>query len=437
MSGELRLGTAKVDITPRWPVPLAGFAARGALGVFDRVAHPIYARLFLFRHADVDGQETAALLVTADLLWWGEERVPRLRERLAQRCGIPADSVWLHGTHSHSGPQTSDRFADLLGVSDSGYVDWLEDVVAEAAAAAAADLEPVSAAVSVSSCSISVNRRKVEAGVANYAADPNGPRDPDLSVLKYNVKDSVRGRVKGVLVHYACHPVVSMENVLSSEFCGVAMADIERTLGDGAVAGFLQGACGDLNPAGPDGELILAGGDADVRRIGAALADDVRHALTAQLVPLEPAPVVCRDRSVRVPLQLVPTREELEAQKDEPGVTGDWARKLLAAPERLVPDVPLRWVWLRLAKGVTLLAANAELVVDYGLYAKAAAAGGRVLPMGYTNGMIGYIPTAAQVAEGGYESLGSIPYFLLPSPLSSETERIVKDSLDAILQEEL
>ena len=107
-----------------------------------------------------------------------------------------------------------------------------------------------------------------------------------------------------------------------------------------------------------------------------------------------------------------------------------------------------------MARGLVLLAANAELVVEYGLYAKKLAAGGvrdreiaagedasgssgrgtlRVLPMGYTNGMIGYIPTAAQIAEGGYESFWSTPYFLLPSPLSPAAERIVKQSLHALL----
>src|SRR5690606_775101 len=139
--------------------------------------------------------------------------------------------------------------------------------------------------------------------------------------------------------------------------------------------GFLQGASGDLNPAGPDGELILSGGDADVRRIGAQLAEDVLQAMATSMTPVPACPLAAGSRTAAVPLQRVPSPEELRAQTSEPWVTGDWARKLLAAPERLVPEVPLRWGWLRLAQGLTLLSANAELVVEYALYVKSLASG--------------------------------------------------------------
>jgi hypothetical protein len=50
------------------------------------------------------------------------------------------------------------------------------------------------------------------------------------------------------------------------------------------------------------------------------------------------------------------------------------------------------------------------------LYIKQLSQGG-TLPLGYSNGMVGYVPTAAQIAEGGYEGDSSSVSFGLPAPL--------------------
>ena len=65
----LELGTAKVDITPRIPVPLAGFGFR--TGVFGRVETPLLARTFCFKGTG----ERPIILVSADLIWWGNDRI--------------------------------------------------------------------------------------------------------------------------------------------------------------------------------------------------------------------------------------------------------------------------------------------------------------------------------------------------------------------------
>jgi len=457
MSGTLRLGVAKVDITPNHPVPLAGFATRHEAGVYESVARPIYARIFWLRHAAENsgshdgkgldegagleaggntgrdpGGETTALIVSADLIWWGEERVPGLKRRIRDRWNVEPDAILLHGTHSHSGPQTSDRFSDYLGVHDSVYLEQLETAVLAGIAEAIRNEEPVTAEYGKTECHIAVNRRKWENGNANYQANPDGPIDPALTVVRFRRTDD--GRHKGVMVHYACHPVITQENRLSSEFCGVAMDRIERALGGDGVAAYLQGCCGDINPAGLDGELILSGDDPEVRRIGEALAGDALALLGERLTPLAAGPLEARTRTIMAPVQKVPTQEELEAQREEPWVTGDWSRKLLASPERRVSELPLRLVLLRIGDGLSLLAANAEIVAAYGLHVRSMT-DGRVLTMGYTNGMIGYIPTAEQIREGGYESFWSTPYFLLPSPFDPAVEPLVRAGVEELIRD--
>ncbi|XID95743.1 neutral/alkaline non-lysosomal ceramidase N-terminal domain-containing protein [Paenibacillaceae bacterium WGS1546] len=432
MSQSLWLGTDKTDITPRESVPLAGFSTRSEMGGFESVAHSIYARIFFFRHSDGQGGTTSALLVSADLIWWGEERVPDLKRRIQERWGIPPAAVLLHGTHSHSGPQTSVLFSDYLGIADPAYIEWLEAEVMDGIERAAGSMEQVTASYGSGECFVSVNRRLMVDGSASYRANPDGPLDRLLRIVRFRTGS---GLDKGILVHYACHPVITQENRISSEFCGVAMDQIERALGDTAVSAYLQGFCGDINPVGTDGELILEGYDSEVARIGGELAEQALRVLSGEMKELAPCPLSAVVRTVAAPLQHVPTLEELQALTEESWVTGDWSRKLLASPERLRPDIPLRLVSLTLAEGVSLLAANAEIVAEYGLYLQELAPGRQVLGLGYTNGMIGYIPTAAQIAEGGYESFWSTPYFLLPSPFDPEVEEKVRSGLKDIIRE--
>lgn len=428
MEKQLWLGTSKVDITPRHPLPLAGFALRHGT-TFEGIRHPLHARIFAFRHRGVDGEETAALLVTADLLWWGSERVPALKRRVCRRWGIPEDAVLFHGTHTHSGPQTSDRFSALLGEHDPEYVAQLEDWVMAGIEQAMNNMEPVTAETGTGRCHLGVNRRLMVDGQCVAQANKDGPFDPTLRVVRF-LSDG--GRAKGMLVHYACHPTVTPENFVSSEFCGVATDILERTIGGGVVCGYLQGWCGDINPV-KRGRLFFDGTDRDVRRFARRLADSVLHVLGGPMRALEPCPLAVSAQTVAAPLQKLPTIEALRQWVDEPWVKGDWSRRLLAQPERLKPHLPLELTLLTLADGWRLLAANSEVVTAYGLYVKSIAGDG-VWPIGYTNGMIGYIPTAAQIDEGGYEALWSTEYFLMPAPFAHEVEPTFRNAIRSLVE---
>ena len=75
---------------------------------------------------------------------------------------------------------------------------------------------------------------------------------------------------------------------------------------------------------------------------------------------------------------------------------------------------------------------SGEVVVSYGLHVRERS-GGKVLPMGYANGMTGYVPTAKIIAEGGYEGGESITWFLLPAPFAPEVEPVLTAAIDRML----
>jgi hypothetical protein len=472
---QLALGCAKVDITPKHPVPLAGFAHRK--GVFESVDGPLNARILFFEK----NGKSAALIVSADLLFWCGDRSVRLKKKLAELWGLDEANILLHATHNHSGPQTSARFTPLLGVPDEEYVAFMEQRVMDGVATAARRLEPVSIERGYGRCELGVNRRKKVDGRIVMAPNPAGRVDPETTVLRFATPD---GRLKALLVHYACHPTVSGENVVSPEFPGEAMNALEGKFGNGVVAVYLQGFCGDVRPALVRDGAFYRGGPKEVKQIGRALADEVGNVLSRPMTRLAPGSFEARRLILPLPLQPSLAPEEMAelakgeraaepvnpegrqtaggsdgvAESDTGGsdhasgtasadkrtgagagrlkqlapdadVLKTWAGFLLSDPDRLKRStVELDMSYLELADGCSILAVNGEMVHAYGEFVKTRF-GKTVLPVGYSNGMIGYVPTAEQLDEGGYEAVDYIYYFGLPSTFSPEAEQLIRDGI--------
>jgi len=388
----LTAGVAVVDITPIQPVPLAGFASRQS--EFDRVDRPLFAKVWAFEE-----RGRRALLVQADLIWWGSERMPQLRQKLKERFGVQEEAVILHATHTHGGPQMSERFVPELGRFDEPTVTRIESLLLEGVAEAFSRMEPVKLERGRGSCDIGINRRKLEHGQAVMAPNPDGPNDAEVTVILLRRSS---GDPLGVWFHYTCHPTTTSDSAVTPDFPGAAMERVEEWLGGAAAVSFLQGCCGDIRPAViRDGQFAKGTLD-DVRELGERLAQSVIRVLQGPLEALPTAELAWRQEQVQLPLELG-------------------------------SSIPLELTCLRLAKGASLLAMDGEIVVEYGLFVKGLSHGS-VLPLPYSNGMIGYVPTAKQLAEGGYEAKDSTYYFRLPSPFGASAEERLRAAIERILR---
>lgn len=421
-----RVGCSRIDITPDWPVPLAGFASRR--GRSQGIAGPLYLRAAIIE-TRTPAASTRAVIVAADIIWWPPEQTADFRAEIARRFALPAAHVLLSATHTHSGPQTSARFAPALGTRDDRFVATLEDALYRAIAEAAATLAPVEIQVAQCEHDLAVNRRARTNRKTILAANPPGAIDPQLTVVSFS-SGGVEPRC--LLVHYACHPVISSANVISGDYPGAAMNALEGKTG--AVALFLQGCCGDINPGEHSGARFLAGGEREIQAAGLALANSAMMALADVGDPVPATPIAGIESTLHLPFARKTEAGELLLGRGRDAEEGEWARVLLPDPTGPIDQAPLGMQRLDIGAGLSLIAINAEVVVDYGLYAKRHQ-GNIVLPMGYSNGMIGYLPTAAQLREGGYEPIDSVPYFLLPSPFSADVEAIVREGINDLLGE--
>lgn len=411
----LTLGWSRVEVTPQWPVPLAGYASREAFGPTAEVISPLLLRTVALH----SGGRTVVIMV-ADLLWWGPDNVARVQADLAQAYGLAPEQIILSGTHTHSGPQPSDHFARGLGLQDPAWVEQLYVHAVDAVGQALANPVPVTLEVAQGEYQLGVERRFARSGGAERAAEVQ----PRLTVLTFRGAEGVVATV----MHHACHPTIHSDNAISADFPGAATASLEAN-GDTEFAMYLQGCCGNINPNAYVGTLFQHGAGPEITAMGEGLAEAVR-ALVGRGEAITPALTWARD-TVVLPTEPAPDEAELErlaglGRLMESG----WAELMLARPDRREAR-PLTLTKIGLGDDLQLIGLGAEVTSPYANHVTEAF-GPRALTLGYCNGMLTYIVTAEQLADGGYEAEHAMYWFGMPGKFTPAVEPELYAALDAI-----
>ncbi|MEJ7838758.1 MAG: neutral/alkaline non-lysosomal ceramidase N-terminal domain-containing protein, partial [Thermomicrobiales bacterium] len=211
----LRAGSAQADITPDWPLTMAGFAVRDHAS--EGVHHPLRVRAVVLESETPESTPARTVIVSADVLFWAAEFVDLFKDDICAIAHVLPGQILLSATHTHSGPQTSGELSSSIGVLDPRFHDRLRDGVRNAVTAAIDQLEPVTMSRWVGEHDLGFNRRP--------QFNPNGSVDRTLTVLRLDRDD---GSPSTMLVHYACHPTIYQGYQLSSEYCGVAMNELEH-----------------------------------------------------------------------------------------------------------------------------------------------------------------------------------------------------------------
>ncbi|MEZ6052655.1 MAG: hypothetical protein R3C02_14915 [Planctomycetaceae bacterium] len=274
-AGPLLAGAAKVDIT-------------------NDEAGPAEGRLHV-RSLVLTQDDTTAVLLTLDVVAIGEigyvknDYLPNVRKRLQQELGILPMHVVANASHCHGIP-----CADI------------EARTIEAVQTAMQNRVPVRVGVGVGQEDrIMENRRiKLKSGRTvdvrhAYSLPPDdeiaeiGPVDPEIGVLRLDRED---GSTLAVVYNFACHPIQGVASgANTADITGFSSEVIENNLGDGAVALFVQGCGGDINPisykdvdhpreAEPLGNMLGLSTLAAVRQI--ECRDDERFQLLNETITL-------------------------------------------------------------------------------------------------------------------------------------------------------
>jgi len=392
-SAPLQVGWAKVDLTPSFSYPLAGYGKRRGMkahGVHD----PLHARAVV-----LEGSGEKIALVSADLLVITRP----LREEVARRLlPLHLTALLLSATHSHSGVggYWNNFLAETIAMG--GYEERIFAFLVERITQAVQDADK-----NKSTAKVGVGVMPVE-GLNYNRQSLGGPVDPELGVIRI---DDEAGWPVAAIVNFSAHATVlgPQNMLLSADYPGALTAALEEQL---PVALFTAGASGNLNPHFPEGE----GRYAEASALGLTLAQKAEE-LMAEITTHE--------------------RVSLRSHTRELRLAKATTRALVPFPFSLLADPLLRLF----APATTILQAvrinhtvlsawPGELGVELGLALKARARTEwgyqHLLIVSQANDYIGYVLTREGYRRGGYEARMSFFGPLLGESLTEQMAALLQ-----------
>jgi len=226
-AAQLQAGVAKVDITDR-TVP---------------VNDPLYAKALVLRD-----EATTAVIITVDAVAIGEigriknDFLANVRAQLQKELNIQPSNVLINASHCHGVVCTDVKQRTVQVVRD-----------------ACRNMVPVKVGAGRGHENRIMENRRLklkngsESDVRHAYSVPRdedvvgiGPVDPDIGLLRLDRQD---GRPLAVVYNFAVHPIQGVPSRgNTADITGFASKAIEESLSDGALAIFLQGCAGDINP---------------------------------------------------------------------------------------------------------------------------------------------------------------------------------------------
>jgi hypothetical protein len=416
-SAKLLARAASCDVTPRdRQVRLAGYAQRR--DPVSTTLDPIEISAIL-----LECPEHRCLIFSFDLMIVGSELQTIILGRL-QRLGFAPDEVVLLASHTHNAPAT-DQACERMGIPDREFV----NDAAEAAENLARQIQrqqPSEASLTVLRGQLdhSVNRRRYwpfptvgrmhgfRWTSVTFSPNPSGPRDETATVALLRNAD---GQTLGMIWHYTCHPTaVVPEDVISSDYPGAVRLALRERFGDIPCL-FVQGFCGNVRPnITPSAKKT--GWRERLQRI-------IRIVAFGNLFPTVSAEDWARwSRSVAASVSEIARADPVKTFSPAKLQTGSARIPLGSFFDGSIPDKMLTARVVRLGEEFEIVALSAEPSVEWQRILDDAVPIPPVrirLYAGYLGAVFGYLPTAAQIAEGGYEVEGFQPFFGLSGDFDS------------------
>ena len=398
----LRAAAVKVDITPQNPQWLSGYQARQSTGVLDPIYHRVVA---------LDASGTPFYLISSDLCLFSPTLYDSVTSDLQKEFGIDPKHVLWSVTHTHAAPEIGppEMYKTLLGRSDHDwdreYTGRTTKALIDAVRSARGKLEPAHIAFGSGVALANINRRAKDVdGRVSIGLNPEGPVDRQFNLIRLTRPD---GGLIALIANYAMHgTVMSGQNLsISGDGPGTVTAYLEEQLG--ATVLYVNGAAGNIAPIYSVYPNAKAGHLSQFRVL---LGDRILAAFKS----MGPGR---GDVNIRHGEKIVDTPRKPELT---------WPDELAAygrTEGRPLVRLPVRFVRINDA---VIWSAPVEMFCEIAMHVREQSPFAQTLYFGYTNGWLGYLPTAKAFEEGGYEPR--------TSPFTPQVEADVSQAVTAFLQ---
>ncbi len=413
---DLRVGRAKVVITPPKAAPMAGY-------YFVRLNEGTHDDL----HAKAMVMETGgrmAALVALDLASVPRDIVDEARGIIAVQTGIPGDHIMISATHSHTGPELGARLKGVDAATEQlakSYRASLPAKIAESVKLASADLRAarLRAAVGAEDSIAFIRRFRMKDGTVGWnpgkgnenIVHPMGTVDPAVPVV---LAESADGQPLATYVNYANH----LDTVGGMQYSADYPYTLARILAD--VKGqqmltlFTIGTAGNINHVDVKTRTPQKGHE-EAARIGAVLAGEVVKTYW-KLAGVTPGPLWARSEMLKIPAvkigaDEIPKAKEIVANYGKPGANKFYdqvhAFKVLDVAAREGKPVDAEVQVIAFGKDLAWVGLPGEIFVELGKAIKIASPFKHTIIAELANGSVGYVPDRKAYAEGAYEVIST------------------------------
>ena len=450
---QWKVGIAKQVITPEEPMWMSGYGSRNRPA--DGKISDLWAKVLTIQ----DASGNRVILITLDLIGIDAATTSKIRSAINEQTGIPAGSIAITTTHTHSGPVVGQNLQSMYQLQHEEwkqiqrYTNTLTKTVVELVKTSIRDSYPSELQWTVGRTTFAVNRRNnPEQEVPKLASENrlSGPVDHDLPILtvlepiregqdEATPSSDEKSRLRAIVCGYACHATVLSGYQWCADWPGFAQSSIETRF-PGVTAMVWVGCGADQNPI-PRRSIELA------QQYGQQIDEATALAISKPMNSIN-GPLQTNLNEILLNFSDIPSRDELEEtlkssnrfevsraqnllqQWDETGsIRSDYAYPIQSWK---LGDGPL-WFFL-----------GGEVVIDYALRIKQELGAGKTWIAAYSNDVMAYIPSERVLREGGYEGGGSMLYYGLPSPWKTGIEsaiiqevRIQAEKLTGIKRSEL
>ncbi|HSI77907.1 MAG TPA: neutral/alkaline non-lysosomal ceramidase N-terminal domain-containing protein [Lunatimonas sp.] len=426
MEPQMYVGVSTIDITPESPIRLAGYGARDK-NPSEGILHRLNAKSLAFGRDD----QGPSILITVDLVGIPAIITKNVTERIEEKTGIAASNLVICASHTHGGPEVGNllnilqyrgaSFSDSLLRLDelleiSRYTDRLTDQLVEVALASLEERAPALVSWGQGSMGFAKNRRTA-----------GGPVDQSFPLMKIT---DPSGKLKAVLVNYACHGTTleGSVNQIHGDWMGEAQLMIESNH-PGTVAMVAIGCGADANPH-PRGKME------HMRMHAQEVAKNVDQLLSSKLQPITQPPVG-KIKWIKLPFNHIPSVSELIVQTEDNTVMGYYARLALdriARGQEIPRELSYPVQTWTFGNEMAMVNLAGEVVVDYSLRLKKEIGAEKLWINAYANDVPCYIASCRVIREGGYEAESSMYYYDKPSPFVEEVEDLIIGTVHELLQ---
>ncbi|OJY93833.1 MAG: hypothetical protein BGP13_00875 [Sphingobacteriales bacterium 40-81] len=388
--GIFRAVVVKIDITPDEPKMLLGYNARQSTGVHDRIYHRIVV---------LDDGITQFVLVSSDICVTSPSEYDHIASLLLRRFGIASENFWWSLTHTHSAPEVGvpglpevfmgERYKHPV---DTAYTSFVEQRLIQGVEQARKQLVKAKLGVGWGHSNANINRRGIDVnGKASLGMNPDGPVDRRIGIIRIDKED---GTPLVLLSNYAIHgTALGAPNLqISADVPGIVSEYVEEQTG--APMLFINGAAGNLAPIY---STYPNPSSAHLSQFRVLLGDKILEANRQITATTDKVRLFAGKTIIETP-----RKENL----DWPSDLGNYTRSI--GKDKHLIKLPARF--LKINDDIAIWSLPVELFCEISNDIRDHSPYAYTFYYGYTNGWLGYLPTANEFKHGGYEVEIVCPY---------------------------